>query len=70
VNTNLHIYKKIIPSFINNEDQRKEKITGLDIEQIYGHGSQRGPMPGVTCRLLAGSKLLFLLLLDSWSGHD
>jgi hypothetical protein len=25
-----------------------EKNEGLDIEQIYGHGFQRGPMPGVS----------------------
>jgi hypothetical protein len=29
-------------------NERKKKKTGLDIEQIYGHGFQRGPMPGVT----------------------
>jgi hypothetical protein len=41
--------KKTNPSFINKEDQRKEKKnSGLDIEQIYGHGSQRGPMPGMS----------------------
>jgi hypothetical protein len=57
VNTN-HIYKTN-PSFINKEDQRKEKKTkvltlnkymamGPYIKQIYGHGSQAGPMPGVS----------------------
>jgi hypothetical protein len=29
-----------------NEGEKKHK--GLDIQQIYGHGSYRGPMPGVT----------------------
>jgi hypothetical protein len=43
----IYIYKTNT-SFINKEDQRKEKNKGLDIEQIYGHGSQRGPMPGVS----------------------
>jgi hypothetical protein len=29
-----------------NNERKKHK--GLDIEQIYGHGSQRGSMPGMT----------------------
>jgi hypothetical protein len=33
---------------MNKEDQRKEKSKGLDMGQIYGHGSQRGQMPGVS----------------------
>jgi hypothetical protein len=34
--------------FIIEEDQRrKKKHKGLDIQQIYGHRSHRGPMPGV-----------------------
>jgi hypothetical protein len=50
-----------------NEDQlftkggttkEEKKKKSLDIEQIYGHGSQRGSMPGMTVRLVAGSKLL------------
>jgi hypothetical protein len=48
---------KTNPSFINKQDQRKEKTKqneSLDIEQIYGHGSQRGPMPGVS--MLAGCR--------------
>jgi hypothetical protein len=52
VNTN--VYKKY--------QQRKKKRKGLDAEQIYGHGSQRGSMPGMTVPLIAGSKILLLLL--------
>jgi hypothetical protein len=44
VNINLH--KKTNPFFINKEDQRKIKDIG--IEQIHGHGSQRGLMPSVS----------------------
>jgi hypothetical protein len=41
--------KKTNLSLINKVDQRNEKKNkGLDIEQIYGHGSERGPMPGVS----------------------
>jgi hypothetical protein len=43
-----YIKKKTNPSFINNENQRKEKNKGLDIKQIYDHGSQLCPMPGVS----------------------
>jgi hypothetical protein len=28
--------------------RKKKHRNGLDIQQIYGHGSHRGPMPGVT----------------------
>jgi hypothetical protein len=44
------VYKKN-PPFLSKEKQRKkEKNKSLDIEQlrVYGHGSQRGSMPGVT----------------------
>jgi hypothetical protein len=34
---------------------KEKKRKGLDNEQIYGHGSERGSMPGMT-----GSKLLLL----------
>jgi hypothetical protein len=58
VNTNLYVYKNN-PSFINKKDQRKKKTKDVDIEQIYGHGSQRGPMPGVSvpagCRQYASA---------------
>jgi hypothetical protein len=41
--------------FLSKEEQRKkEKNKSLDIEQIYGRGSQRGSMPGVT--VLAGCR--------------
>jgi hypothetical protein len=42
------------PPFLSKEEQRKKekKNKSLDAEQIYGHGSQRGLMPGVT--VLAG----------------
>jgi hypothetical protein len=30
----------------------KKNRKGLDIEHIYGHGSQRGSMPGMTVLLL------------------
>jgi hypothetical protein len=34
--------------------EEKKKNKSLDTEQIYGHGSQRGSMPGVT--MLAGCR--------------
>jgi hypothetical protein len=54
------IKKKSNPSLFIKGGTTKEGIKNksLDIEQIYGHGSQRGSMPGVTCWLVAGSKLL------------
>jgi hypothetical protein len=60
VNTNTYIYiYKTNPSISNKEDERKEKNKELDIEQIYGHGSQRGPIPGVSvpagCQQLASA---------------
>jgi hypothetical protein len=45
------IIKKVQPLlFLSNEEQQKKekKNKSFDIEQIYGHGSQRGSMPGVT----------------------
>jgi hypothetical protein len=44
------------PPFLSKEEQQKKekKNKSLDIEQIYGHGSQRGSMPGVT--VLAGCR--------------
>jgi hypothetical protein len=42
---------------------KKEKTKSLDIEQICGHGSQRGSMPGVT--VLAGCRQLATALLCS-----
>jgi hypothetical protein len=49
------IKKKSNPStFIKGETTKEEN--SLDIEEIYGHGSQRGSMPGVT--VLAGCRLL------------
>jgi hypothetical protein len=56
VNTKLYIYIPTPPLSIRRINERKQN-KGLDIEQIYGHGSQRGPAG-------AGSKLLFLLLLQ------
>jgi hypothetical protein len=43
----LHFYQRR-----NNERRKKDK--SLDVEQMYGHGSQRGSMPGVT--VLAGCR--------------
>jgi hypothetical protein len=49
------IIKKSNPSlFIKGGIKKKEKNKSLDIEQIYGHGSQGGLMPGVT--VLAGCR--------------
>jgi hypothetical protein len=51
------IIKKVQPLlFLSKEEQRKKekKNKCLDIEEIYGHGSQRGSMPGVT--VLAGCR--------------
>jgi hypothetical protein len=44
------LQKKVQPlPFIKKEQSKKEKKNkSLDTEQIYGHGSQRGSMPGVT----------------------
>jgi hypothetical protein len=51
---NTHLYKKDQPLLYQQGGLTKgKKNKGLDIEQIYGHESQRGPMPG---------KLLLLLL--------
>jgi hypothetical protein len=48
VNTDLYISKRPTPPLsIRRIDERKKNI-GLDIEQIHGHGSQRGPMPDVS----------------------
>jgi hypothetical protein len=45
--------KKSNPSlFIKGGTTKEEKTKSLDTEQIYGHGSQWGSMPGVT--VLAG----------------
>jgi hypothetical protein len=48
--------KSPIPPFLSKEEHRKKekKKKSLDIEQIYGHGSQRGTVPGVT--VLAGCR--------------
>jgi hypothetical protein len=51
------IIKKVHPlHFLSQEEQRKKekKNKSLYIEQIYGHGSQRGSMTGVT--VLAGCR--------------
>jgi hypothetical protein len=49
------IIKKSNPSlFIKGGTTKEGKNKSLDIEQIYGHGSQRGLMPGVT--VLAGCR--------------
>jgi hypothetical protein len=49
------IIKKSNPSlFIKGVTAKEEKSKSLDIEQIYGHGSQRGSMPGVA--MLAGCR--------------
>jgi hypothetical protein len=49
------IIKKPNPSqFIKGGTMKEEKNKCLDTEQIYGHGSQRGSMPGVT--VLAGCR--------------
>jgi hypothetical protein len=43
------IIKKLNPSlFIKGGTMKEEENKSLDTEQIYGHGSQRGSMPGVT----------------------
>jgi hypothetical protein len=50
------IKKESNPSlFIKGGTTKEEKNKRLDIEQIYGHGSQRGLMPEVT--VLAGCRL-------------
>jgi hypothetical protein len=47
------IIKKVQPlPFIKEGKTKEGKNKSLDIEQIYGHASQRGLMPGVT--VLAG----------------
>jgi hypothetical protein len=33
---------------INERKNKTKQNKGLDTEQIYGHGFQRGPMPGVS----------------------
>jgi hypothetical protein len=54
------IIKKVQPSLFSKEKQRnKGKNKSLDIEQIYGHGSERASMSGVT--VLAGCRQLGLL---------
>jgi hypothetical protein len=51
-------------------ERKKTKNKGLDIEQIYGHGSQRGPMPGVSvpaaCRQQASALWLWLCKFRSF----
>jgi hypothetical protein len=50
------IKKKSNPSLFLKGGTTKEgkKNKSLDIEQIYGHGSQRGSIPGMT--VLAGCR--------------
>jgi hypothetical protein len=45
-----HLLKKSNPSLFIKGGTTKEggKNKSIDIEQIYGHGSQRGSMPEVT----------------------
>jgi hypothetical protein len=45
---------KPLPFYQRRNNERRGKNKNLDIEQIYGHGSQRGSMPGVT--VLAGCR--------------
>jgi hypothetical protein len=48
VNTNLYKRKRPTPTLTKERNnERKKKHKGLDMEQIYGHGSQRGSMPGM-----------------------
>jgi hypothetical protein len=44
------IIKSPTPPFLSKEEQRKKekKNKSLDMEEIYGHGFQRGSMTGVT----------------------
>jgi hypothetical protein len=43
------IYKsQTCPLVREGAPQKKKHRNGLDIQQIYGYGSHRGPMPGVT----------------------
>jgi hypothetical protein len=42
------IIKKSNSSLCIKGGTTEEEKKSLDIEQIYGHGSQRGSMPGVT----------------------
>jgi hypothetical protein len=50
------IIKKVqpLPFYQGRNNKRRRKTKSLDTEQIYGHGSQRGSMPGVT--VLAGCR--------------
>jgi hypothetical protein len=50
------IIKKSNPLFLSKEEQRmmEKKNKSLDIEQVYGYGSQRSSMPGLT--VLAGCR--------------
>jgi hypothetical protein len=41
-----------LPFYQRRNNERRGKNKSLDIEQIYGYGSQRNSMPGVT--VLAG----------------
>jgi hypothetical protein len=46
--------KEVKPLAFIKGGTTKEGKKNLDIEQIYGHGSQQGSMPGVT--VLAGCR--------------
>jgi hypothetical protein len=67
--TPIYINKRPTPPLsIRRINERKNK--GLDTEQIYGHGSQRGLMPGVSVPAVAGSKLLLLLPISEDAPHQ
>jgi hypothetical protein len=44
---------------------KEKKHKGIDIEQIYGHGSQRGSMPGMTVPAVS-----FLGVIPEFSVED
>jgi hypothetical protein len=64
--TSIYI-KKTNPSSINKEVQRKEKRTKvLTLNKYMAMGPSGARCQMWACRLIAGSKLLLLLLLGSW----
>jgi hypothetical protein len=44
----IYIYIRPTPPLSIRRINEREKTKGIDNEQLYGHGSQRGPMRGVS----------------------
>jgi hypothetical protein len=48
MNTNLYKRKRATPPLSIGRNNERKKHNCLDTEQIYAHGPQGGPMPGMT----------------------